>query len=70
MKTFTPNQSVSWVQPVADPRPEGVNDPHATVPIRRVRMHGRVIDYTNTTVSVRVSETGECLTLPIQMVDG
>lgn len=70
MKTFNPNQSVSWVQPVADPLPEGVNDPHATVPIRRVRVHGRVIDYNNTTVSVRVNNTGECVKLPIQMVDG
>ena len=66
MKTFNPNQSVSWVQPAADPLPEGVNDPHATVPIRRVRMHGRVVNYSNTTVSVRVDQTGEHLVLPIE----
>ena len=69
MKTFNPNQSVSWVTHVADPLPEGVNDPHATVPIRRVRVHGRVIDYNNTTVSVRVNNTGECVKLPIETVE-
>lgn len=70
MKTFKPNQRVTWQMPVADPVPAGVRDPHATVPIRRVTQHGSVVDYSNTTVTVREQRSGEVLELPIQMVQG